>query len=268
MSYLGAKTGAGVYQTIIAQMPPHDTYIEAFAGSAAIFRNKPPASRSVLVERDPRAARALRPLAAETVQGDATSTVASFDYAAGGRVLIYADPPYVLSTRTGRDRYRFELSDADHMRLAAVLRDVPAAVMVSGYPSALYDRLYDGWRAVEFQAMTRGGVRTEKLWMNFPAGPVHWATFAGKNRTRRQNIKRKAGRWAAKFATMEPGERLAVLAALMASVGGSGCAAGLSSFDICLQTAAHSDITLDVESDIRSDRETESAYRRADAGTF
>ena len=28
MSYLGSKAASGVYQRIIAEMPPHDTYIE------------------------------------------------------------------------------------------------------------------------------------------------------------------------------------------------------------------------------------------------
>ncbi|MCG9790671.1 hypothetical protein L1D61_26435 [Vibrio mediterranei] len=40
MSYLGAKSGSGVYQTIINLMPPHDTYIEAFLGTGAIMRKR------------------------------------------------------------------------------------------------------------------------------------------------------------------------------------------------------------------------------------
>lgn len=63
--------------------------------------------------------------------------------------------------------------------------------------------------------MTRGGVRTEKLWLNFPSGPVHWASYAGRNFTDRQRIKRKAARWAANFRKLPPGERLAVLSALL-----------------------------------------------------
>jgi hypothetical protein len=36
------------------------------------------------------------------------------------------------------------------------------SVILSGYPSQLYDETLAGWRSMEFQAMTRGGVRTEK----------------------------------------------------------------------------------------------------------
>jgi hypothetical protein len=37
MSYLGSKGGSGVYQKIIAEMPPHDTYIETHLGSGAVM---------------------------------------------------------------------------------------------------------------------------------------------------------------------------------------------------------------------------------------
>ena len=43
MSYPGGKNGAGVYQAIINQMPPHQTYIEGFLGSGAVLRMKKPA---------------------------------------------------------------------------------------------------------------------------------------------------------------------------------------------------------------------------------
>ena len=44
--YLGSKLASGAYQTIIAAMPPYDTYIEPFVGSGAIINNKPPAEYS------------------------------------------------------------------------------------------------------------------------------------------------------------------------------------------------------------------------------
>lgn len=43
MSYLGSKAASGVYQKIIAEMPPHDTYIETHLGGGAIMLRKPPA---------------------------------------------------------------------------------------------------------------------------------------------------------------------------------------------------------------------------------
>jgi DNA adenine methylase len=212
VSYLGAKSGAGVYQAIIALMPPHDTYVELFAGSGQILRRKPPAAQSFAVDLNAKALEKI-PDRAGLVKScqSVRSYLDGFDWGGSGRVLIYADPPYVHSTRTSAHRYRFEMTDADHLDLLAQLRCVPASVILSGYPSALYDRNLPGWRSREFQAMTRGGVRTECLWFNFDPSSAHWHTFAGRDFTDRQRIKRKAERWAANFKRLPAGERLAIL---------------------------------------------------------
>lgn len=83
--------------------------------------------------------------------------------------LFYVDPPYPIeSRRGGRKRYRYEMTDADHRELAAVLRVVEGMVVISGYPCRLYDEdLYGGWRRVERRAFVCSGNRaTEVLWMN------------------------------------------------------------------------------------------------------
>ncbi|MCY4259321.1 MAG: hypothetical protein OXC91_03555, partial [Rhodobacteraceae bacterium] len=59
-------------------------------------------------------------------------------------------------------------------------------------------------------------VVTEKLWLNFGPGRPHWHACAGRNFTDRQRIRRKAESWARRYRRMPPGERLAVMAAVMA----------------------------------------------------
>jgi DNA adenine methylase len=93
-------------------------------------------------------------------------------------VLLYVDPPYVRSTRSS-DAYRHKMTDADHRDLAGALRKARASVVLSGYPSPLYDELYAGWNRTEFTAGTgqnaeTWGNRTEVLWSNrpFPAAPL------------------------------------------------------------------------------------------------
>lgn len=219
--YLGSKAGAGVYQKIVAAMPPHDTYIETHLGAAAILLAKPPALRSIGLDVDPdviaAAARRLAGLdpAPELHCIDAVAFLDGFDFAAAGRTLVYMDPPYVLATRSSRHRYAHDYSDADHARLIECARALPCPVMISGYPSALYDRLLGDWRRLEFRAMTRGGVRTECLWCSFPAGDVHWHTYAGRNYVDRQRIKRLAERWGRNFHRRPAAERVAILAALL-----------------------------------------------------
>jgi DNA adenine methylase len=83
--------------------------------------------------------------------------------------LFYCDPPYISSTRGSYATcgYRHEMTDADHERLAESLRQVRGLVVLSGYPSELYDRLYAGWEQRRTEASSdRGGRRIEVLWLN------------------------------------------------------------------------------------------------------
>jgi len=52
MNYPGGKSGAGVYQTLINLMPPHDVYVEPFLGGGAVMRLKRPAAVNVGIDRD------------------------------------------------------------------------------------------------------------------------------------------------------------------------------------------------------------------------
>ena len=215
MGYFGSKATSGLCQPIIAMMPPHDTYIETHLGGGAIMKRKAPALRNIGIDLDAQALAEFEcKYAVERIHGCAHRFLSEYEYQ--GSEFIYADPPYLKRTRTSRRCYRFDYEEADHMELLDLLKSVPCQVMVSGYPSALYDELLRGWRSVELQVMNRGGVRTEKLWLNFTVDRVHWARYAGRNFTERQRIKRKAQRWGARYRALPVPERLAVWAAMMA----------------------------------------------------
>lgn len=89
--------------------------------------------------------------------------------------LFYCDPPYLPETRgvTSRDIYGVEMSEQDHSVLASVLRSCKGKVILSGYPSALYDDLYRGWKFVSFDVANHAagakvkGRKEECLWMNW-----------------------------------------------------------------------------------------------------
>jgi hypothetical protein len=214
-SWFGSKATAGLCQPIIALMPPHDTYIETHLGGGAIMQRKPAARHSIGIDRD---ARALERFACdypvEKLHGCAHQFLARYPFT--GRELVYSDPPYLTATRTSSRRYRYDYTEQDHVELLALLTGLPCPVILSGYPSALYDEQLAGWRTLELQVMNQAGVRTEKLWFNFTPQRRFWARCAGKNFTDRQRIKRKAENWARRYQAMPPAERLAVLAALMA----------------------------------------------------
>jgi DNA adenine methylase len=89
--------------------------------------------------------------------------------------LIYCDPPYVLSTRSGAassrssttNGYRHEMTDAEHEALASRLHECAGMVLVSGYPCDLYARLYRGWQTFRCSHVAdRARMRTEVVWLN------------------------------------------------------------------------------------------------------
>lgn len=107
--------------------------------------------------------------------------------------VIYVDPPYLAETRRGRDRqrpgdYLHDMGEPEeHERLAEVLAATDARVILSGYPSPLYDRLYADWwyedLAVNVHASMAvpdgRGQRVERLWCNYEpvARAADWTLF-------------------------------------------------------------------------------------------
>lgn len=82
-------------------------------------------------------------------------------------VLIYADPPYLASTRGGK-QYRHEMSDRDHVELLEALKAHKGPVILSGYDSPLYREMLAGWETVRWTAYTKSAKRREEMvWCNF-----------------------------------------------------------------------------------------------------
>ncbi|GAB7044924.1 DNA adenine methylase [Catenuloplanes indicus] len=113
----------------------------------------------------------------------AAKVIAAFD---GPAVAMYVDPPYLGETRTSLDDakrrsadYRHDMSaPEEHVALAETLHACKAAVLLSGYPSPLYDDLYSDWYRAEMSVQRpatnrRGRAGTgavEVIWSNRPIG--------------------------------------------------------------------------------------------------
>lgn len=294
MTYPGGKSGAGVYQSLINLMPPHDVYIEPFLGGGAIMRLKRPARVNIGVDLDPDALKmamesrdylvgspdqasgaasgtassgaAARDLASSQAAGSAEaprrrkSSASAMEasrshidesgdrssrfsamgpgqapfkflhgdgiqflevYPFSGGELVYCDPPYVRSSRSGaRDLYKHEMTDLEHRRLLRVIRTLPCMVMISGYPSKLYnEELPPEWNKAYYQAVNRAGRSvTETCWFNFPKPTeLHDWRYLGRNFRERERINRRRKRWIARLERMPVLERQALLAALQRS---------------------------------------------------
>ncbi len=84
------------------------------------------------------------------------------------KTLHYIDPPYIPESRDKGTDYRFEMIAEDHEEMAEAVKHLQGMVVISGYPSELYDSIFSGWNRVERAAHADGArKRTEVLWMNF-----------------------------------------------------------------------------------------------------
>ena len=94
----------------------------------------------------------------------ALDVIRKFNY---DNVLIYADPPYLLNTRGGK-QYRHEMTEQDHLDLLDALKQHKGFVILSGYPSEMYDQELKGWARINRKSYNQNAdQRTEVLWCNF-----------------------------------------------------------------------------------------------------
>ncbi len=89
--------------------------------------------------------------------------------------LHYVDPPYMPDTRSQKSRkgalryhaYKHEMTAEDHCELLDTLAGLCGMVVLSGYPSMLYEGRLSGWMKVEKAALADGArPRIEVLWIN------------------------------------------------------------------------------------------------------
>lgn len=248
-TYPGGKAGSGAAHRIINLMPPHDVYIEPFAGSAAVAKLKRPSALNILCDLDAAALELARDagkprseyrgssLAVQsdvsgeltrsgegipsrwlTFQGDGLDFLEHHHF--DGCELVYCDPPYMRETRkSAKDLYNFEWTDHHHSRLLAWAVETPAKVIISGYASVMYrealELILEPWNCETFEAMTRRGLATEVLWYNFTRPTVlHDDRYLGDGFRERERIRRRQSRWVARLQRMDPAERAALQAAI------------------------------------------------------
>ena len=134
----------------------------------------------------------------------------------GPEWFLYLDPPYLPETiHSGRCYYRYGLKTAGHRRLLELLGRCRARVMLSGYPSPMYARHLKTWHVESFQSMTRGGKRSECLWMNYPKPiELHDYRYLGDDYRQRERFKRQRVRWTQRLKRMDALQRRALLVAL------------------------------------------------------
>lgn len=204
-TFFGGKGGSGVYQAIINQTPPHITYVAGFLGHDALLRMKRPAQSNIGIDISSKVVSAWKKA---RLHSSLNLTILEGDFLAmnpniwgESTTFLYLDPPYPMSTRKSRrDRYDYELTNMEHARLLGKIVEASCMVAISSYPNSLYDDCLSGWRYIDFQAQTRHGVATERLYMNYDEPEeLHDYSYLGTDYKDRERIKLKFDRWVANF---------------------------------------------------------------------
>jgi DNA adenine methylase len=114
---------------------------------------------------------------------DAMRVMRTYDRA---DTLFYLDPPYLPDLRSPSGKadvrwrmYRHEMTEADHVRLLAFVCQLKGMVVLSGYPSALYDKHLPGWHCFKKKAFADGArPRIEAVWINKACQDAQLLLFA------------------------------------------------------------------------------------------
>lgn len=155
---------------IIAHFPAHRVYVEPFGGAGSVLLRK---ARNDLDDEAVNLFRVMRDPehAARLISGLTLTPFARREFEVSYQPS--ADPVERARRKAGGDcaGYRHEMSDEDHAVLLDFLCGLKGMVVLSGYPSALYDARLCGtggrWRKVERRAMADGArERVEALWIN------------------------------------------------------------------------------------------------------
>ena len=154
---LVARSFMGQSSKGIWQRSGFDTRInpDGYCGRVSSLRATPAACRTI----------AQRLVSVVIEHDDAVAVIKRHDRA---DALIYCDPPYLTAKGRGTRIYTHDFKSEDHHKLATGLRSLEAAmVVISGYPSDLYEALYPDWVRYERKHMADGGrARTEVVWIN------------------------------------------------------------------------------------------------------
>ena len=113
-----------------------------------------------------------------TVQLDNKSWEVALEKYDDPQTFFYLDPPYLPSTRSSGD-YLYDMAEFEHEVLVETLLDIKGKVLLSGYPSKLYERLErKGWTRKDIDTTCYSAhrdentdvaalARTESLWRNY-----------------------------------------------------------------------------------------------------
>lgn len=224
-TYNGGKNGSGVYQAIINQIPPHEIFISGFAGNCGVLCHKKKAiGANYAIDLEKYVADAWKLIPGVTaVNADVIEwlpkNIRHYEALGESKIFIFLDPPYLKSVRSHQGNlYNYKMDDpASHKRLLAMVKLIPYPVCITHYPCKLYDTELKDWRHLDIQGRTHYGMKTERLYMNYPEPTaLHDYRYIGNDYREREEYKKSKRNMIAKFKRMPELERNFIISELHA----------------------------------------------------
>lgn len=184
-----------MYQFIINQIPPHETYYEMFLGSGAILRHKKQAVHTYGIDCNTGIINTWKKYTPDWItlfNSNALQVIPTIPKKLTN-VFIYLDPPYYYPSRSSVNAlYKNEFSNEDHEKLLKIIVKIKHNCMISTYENLLYSSYLSNWRKKEFKVSVHGHPKKEIIYMNYPEPTdLHDYQYLGKNSSDRQRISRK-----------------------------------------------------------------------------
>jgi site-specific DNA-adenine methylase len=223
VGYVGNKNIPGVIEFLINRIPKCNRYFSLFAGGAGLEKSiYTQEAYFQCAEKD-------TSLHGYFSDENCLITYNSYQELIQDNVFtsddfIFADPPYLFSTRLNRNKYyKYEFFYPEHIEFLNYMRSLnnlelkqKPKIMITHPKCDLYEKNLKGWSIVEFEYMTRNGIFKDCLWLNYDPSELQLLNYnaLGKNFIERQAIKRQRNNIIKKFKNMELHKRLALIEAL------------------------------------------------------
>lgn len=91
-------------------------------------------------------------------------------------IIVYWDPPYILSVRKRKNRYKHEVDIEFHRAISEKIKEAKCFIAISGYDSPLYDELFgDLFKSIDKAKRSNIGNKevSECLWTNYDPDAIN-----------------------------------------------------------------------------------------------
>lgn len=211
-NYIGNKGGQGIKEQLINHFPSCHRYFSLFFGKGGFEKcNLTKGITWICAEKDV----SLHDNAydvARTVFNDYDSCLDSFEFSTND--FVFADPPYMFSTRRSRKKYyKHEFNDDDHIKFLTRVHSLKCMCMITHPENDLYNEFLESWFKIPMRYQTRGGMFEDCIYLNYNSCSIELYNYSciGSNFIERQQIKRKRANFIKKFEALSFHEQRAIM---------------------------------------------------------